>query len=192
MGKAPHGESHRYRQLWGPGKGVTGRGEIEWRGPDRGQWAHWGGVWLPGSQGESRRREAGPGRGGLAAAVVGGGLPLGSRRSFLPVASVLSPWGPGTLHPRPGRDTHVFVCAELGLSHAVPWAQTHRDIPTVPTLTPHLDLSMSHPSEPVSFWSEGREAPLCAALGEATRGFGKSTDSSPEGIPGQRTSWPGC
>ena len=97
-------------------------------------------MWLPGSRRE-QTPEAGP-SGGLAAAVVGGGLPLGSRYS-LPVASVLSPWGPGTLHPRPGRDTRVLVCAGLVLSHACTLGPDTQGHPHCPDSHSSSDLSMS-------------------------------------------------
>lgn len=73
----------------------------------------------------------------------------------------------------------------------VSWTQTHRDIPTAPTLTPrltlayHVSLSLCLPSE------QGGHSGLCVlSLGEAT--WRKGTEKSPEGIPGQKTSWPGC
>lgn len=168
---------------------MTGRETTLARARQR-TWAHWGGVWLPGSQGE-RADARGWAVGWAGSCRGGGGLPLGSRALFLPVAST-GPWGPGTLHPRPGRDTHVLVCAELRLrcaAHTVgPDTQG-----TSPLSDSHSssDLSMSHPSgPPVSLLSEGPWRLSVLPLGEATRR--KSTDSSPEGIPGQRTSWPGC
>lgn len=160
VGEGSPRESHRYRQLWGPGKGVTGRGNSPGEGQTEGR-GHTGAEC--GFQGLRERADARGWAVGWAGSCRGGWWPPpGLPALFLPVASVLSPWGPGTLHPRPGRDTHVLGCAELGLSHACTVGPDTQGHPHCPDSHSSSDLSTSLLCEPVSLLSEGAVAPsLC-------------------------------
>ena len=187
VGEGSPWETYRYRQLWGPGKGVAGRGNS----PDEGQTEGCGHTGVEcGFQGLRERADARGWAVGWAGGCRGGwwpppGLPV----LFLPVASVLSPWGPGTLHPRPGRDTRVLVCAGLVLGHACtvgPDTQGHPHCPDSPRLTSacRVSLSLCLPSE------RGGHS-IFSVLPRVKRIVGGSEQSS-EGVPGQRASWPGC
>lgn len=136
MGKAPHG-GHRYRQLWGPGKGVTGRGNSLARARQRAVGTL---GWSVASRVSGERADARGWAVGWAGSCRGGWWPPpGGNPALSACGQCPEPLGTWPASPsRPGRAS-PFCYAGQGSVMLVPWAQTHRDIPTVPeALTPHL------------------------------------------------------